>query len=70
MGTLAVTGLLTGLALIVAGTAGIGAVVQAVPWLLEALRWAGALYLFWFAVSSASGAMRRLMSRSCSRCGR
>lgn len=93
MWTLAVTGLLTGLALIVAigaqnafvlrqgvrrehvglvvlvcmvsdavlilaGTVGVGAVVQAVPWLLDVLRWAGALYLLWFAVTSARSALR------------
>ena len=93
MWTLAGTGLLTGLALIVAigaqnafvlrqgvrrehvgavvlvcmasdavlnlaGTAGVGALVQAVPWLLEVLRWGGALYLLWFAVSSLRAALR------------
>lgn len=44
--------------LILAGTAGVGALVQAVPWLLEALRWAGALYLLWFAASSLRSALR------------
>ena len=45
-------------ALILAGTAGVGALVQAVPWLLEVLRWGGALYLLWFAVSSLRAALR------------
>ena len=44
--------------LILAGTAGVGALVQAVPWLLEALRWAGALYLLWFAASSLRSALK------------
>lgn len=38
--------------LIVAGTAGVGVVTDRAPWLLEVLRWAGAAYLVWFAVSS------------------
>ena len=93
MWNLAVTGLLTGLALIVAigaqnafvlrqgvrrehvgpvvavcaasdavltvgGTAGVGALVTAVPWLLEVLRWGGALYLLWFAATSLRSALR------------
>ena len=44
--------------LILAGTAGVGALVQAVPWLLEVLRWGGALYLLWFAISSLHAALR------------
>ncbi|MDN5692489.1 MAG: L-lysine exporter [Micrococcaceae bacterium] len=44
--------------LILVGTAGVGALVQAVPWLLEVLRWGGALYLLWFAVSSLRAALR------------
>ena len=32
--------------------------MQAVPWLLEVLRWGGALYLLWFAVSSLRAALR------------
>lgn len=38
--------------LIMAGTAGVGVVTDRAPWLLEVLRWAGAAYLVWFAVSS------------------
>ncbi|MCT2042970.1 LysE/ArgO family amino acid transporter [Pseudoclavibacter alba] len=44
--------------LITAGTAGIGIIVEAVPWLLEVLRWAGVLYLVWFAISSFRSAAR------------
>ena len=44
--------------LILAGTAGVGALVQAVPWLLEVLRWGGALYLLWFAITSLRAALR------------
>lgn len=50
--------LLSDAVLILAGTAGVGALVQAVPWLLEALRWAGAAYLLWFAATSARAALR------------
>ncbi|MFP5310983.1 MAG: LysE/ArgO family amino acid transporter [Actinomycetes bacterium] len=38
--------------LIAGGTAGIGALVTRFPGVLEALRWAGAAYLLWFAVRS------------------
>lgn len=38
--------------LIFAGTAGVGVVTDRAPWLLEVLRWGGAAYLVWFAVSS------------------
>ena len=38
--------------LIFAGTAGVGVVTDRAPWLLEVLRWGGAAYLVWFALSS------------------
>ncbi|WP_277245624.1 LysE/ArgO family amino acid transporter [Micrococcus terreus] len=38
--------------LIFAGTAGVGMVTERAPWLLELLRWGGAAYLLWFAISS------------------
>lgn len=44
--------------LIVAGTAGIGALVTQFPGVLEVLRWAGAAYLLWFAVRSFLSAAR------------
>ena len=43
---------LSDLALIVAGTAGLGALVTGAPTLLTALKWLGAAYLVWFAVRS------------------
>ncbi|MGC5047919.1 LysE/ArgO family amino acid transporter [Micrococcus porci] len=50
--------LLSDAVLIAAGTAGVGVLVTAVPWLLEALRWLGAAYLLWFAFGSARSALR------------
>jgi L-lysine exporter family protein LysE/ArgO len=38
--------------LILAGTAGIGALVESFPRILDILRWGGAAYLTWFAVRS------------------
>lgn len=37
-------------ALIVAGVAGLGAVIQALPWLLAVMRWGGTAYLLWFGI--------------------
>ncbi len=44
--------------LILAGTAGIGTVVEHVPALLDVLRWGGAAYLTWWAVRSFVSALR------------
>lgn len=44
--------------LIALGNLGVGALVTAVPWLLEALRWGGAAYLAWFALRSFRAAFR------------
>ncbi|WP_022872923.1 LysE/ArgO family amino acid transporter [Nesterenkonia alba] len=44
--------------LIAAGTAGVGAILDTAPWLLEVIRWAGVAYLLWFAVRSFRSAMR------------
>ena len=38
--------------LMAAGTAGLGALLQGVPWLLQAFRWLGVAYLVWFAIQS------------------
>jgi L-lysine exporter family protein LysE/ArgO len=38
--------------LMAAGTAGLGAVLQGLPWLLETFRWLGVAYLTWFAYRS------------------
>ena len=45
--------------LIAAGTLGIGAVVERAPVMLDVLRWAGAAYLLWFAISSFRSAVPR-----------
>jgi L-lysine exporter family protein LysE/ArgO len=44
--------------LIIAGVAGLGAVIQQVPLLLEVFRYAGAAYLIWFGI----GAVRRAIN--------
>ena len=36
--------------LIFAGVAGLGAVIQALPWLLAVMRWGGVAYLLWFGI--------------------
>ncbi|WP_300342535.1 LysE family transporter [Nesterenkonia sp.] len=38
--------------LISLGTAGVGAVLEHAPWLLDVLRWVGVVYLLWFAARS------------------
>ena len=45
-------------ALIAAGVAGVGAAVEAVPWLVTAARWAGAAFLLGYAVIAARRAWR------------
>jgi L-lysine exporter family protein LysE/ArgO len=44
--------------LIVAGVAGIGAVVQHAGWALDVVRWLGAAFLTWYGLSSAWRARR------------
>ncbi|MGQ7786155.1 LysE/ArgO family amino acid transporter [Nesterenkonia sp. K-15-9-6] len=44
------------LLLIGLGTAGVGAVLEHAPWLLQVLRWAGVAYLLWFAWRSFASA--------------
>ena len=44
--------------LIAAGTAGLGAVIQAAPVALEVIRWFGVAYLLWFAFNSARNAFK------------
>ncbi|WP_082810389.1 LysE/ArgO family amino acid transporter [Kocuria varians] len=44
--------------LISLGTAGIGFVIERVPWLLDALRWVGVVYLAVFALMSFRSAFR------------
>ncbi|MET3773389.1 L-lysine exporter family protein LysE/ArgO [Arthrobacter nitrophenolicus] len=45
-------------ALILGGTAGIGALVTRFPEALEVLRWGGAVYLVWFAIRSFAAALK------------
>jgi L-lysine exporter family protein LysE/ArgO len=49
---------LSDLALIVVGVSGVGAVLQAVPWLVEVIRWAGAAFLVGYGVLAARRALR------------
>lgn len=44
--------------LIALGNLGVGVLITALPWLLEALRWGGALYLGWFALQSFRSALK------------
>ena len=44
--------------LIVAGVAGIGAIVQHAGWALQAVRWFGVAFLTWYGLSSAWRARR------------
>ena len=49
---------LSDLALIVVGVSGIGAVLEAVPWLVDVIRWAGAAFLVGYGVLAARRALR------------
>jgi L-lysine exporter family protein LysE/ArgO len=49
---------LSDVALILAGVAGLGALVQAAPALLAALTWGGAAFLAWYGVRALRRAMR------------
>jgi len=49
---------LSDLALILVGVSGIGAVLQAVPWLVEVIRWAGAAFLVVYGLLAARRALR------------
>lgn len=44
--------------LIFAGIAGLGAVIQGLPWLFEILRWFGVGYLTWFGFNSLRSAFK------------
>lgn len=45
-------------ALIALGIAGLGAIIQGLPWLLEGVRWFGVAYLTWFGIKSVSSAFK------------
>jgi L-lysine exporter family protein LysE/ArgO len=49
---------LSDIALIIAGVAGVGAVVQHADWALQAVRWFGVAFLTWYGLSSAWRARR------------
>jgi len=49
---------LSDLALIVVGVSGVGAVMQAVPWLVDVIRWAGAAFLVAYGLLAARRAIR------------
>ncbi|WP_307045052.1 LysE/ArgO family amino acid transporter [Agromyces ramosus] len=49
---------LSDLTLILVGVSGIGAVLTAVPWLVEVIRWAGAAFLVGYGVLAARRALR------------
>jgi L-lysine exporter family protein LysE/ArgO len=44
--------------LIALGIAGLGAIIQGVPWLLEGVRWFGVAYLTWFGIKSVRSAFK------------
>lgn len=44
--------------LIALGILGLGSLIQALPWLLEIIRWFGVLYLTWFGIKSLQKAFR------------
>ena len=45
-------------ALIALGIAGLGAIIQGLPWLLEGVRWFGVAYLTWFGIESVRSAFK------------
>jgi L-lysine exporter family protein LysE/ArgO len=49
---------LSDLVLILVGVSGIGAVLQAVPWLVDVIRWAGAAFLVGYGLLAARRAIR------------
>jgi L-lysine exporter family protein LysE/ArgO len=49
---------LSDLALIIVGVSGIGAVLEAVPWLVDVIRWAGAAFLVGYGLLAARRAIR------------
>ena len=58
VGVVVVLCMLSDAALILGGTAGIGALVSRFPEALDVLRWGGAVYLVWWAVRSFVSAAR------------
>ena len=58
VGAIVTVCVLSDIALIIAGVAGIGAVVQHADWALQAVRWFGVAFLTWYGLSSAWRARR------------
>jgi L-lysine exporter family protein LysE/ArgO len=58
VGAIVTVCVLSDIALIIAGVAGIGAVVQHADWALQAVRWFGVAFLAWYGLSSAWRARR------------
>jgi L-lysine exporter family protein LysE/ArgO len=44
--------------LIIAGIAGLGAIIQSLPALLEVIRWFGVAYLLWFGIGALRNALK------------
>lgn len=55
--------------LISVGTAGIGFLIERVPWLLEIFRWGGVIYLVGFAIQSFRSAMKPQGLQAAGECG-
>ena len=49
---------LSDLALIIVGVSGVGAVLEAVPWLIDVVRWAGAAFLLGYGLLAARRVLR------------
>ena len=58
VGTVVAVCALSDLVLITAGVVGIGTIVERAPWALTVVRWLGAAFLTWYAVSSLRRARR------------
>jgi L-lysine exporter family protein LysE/ArgO len=58
VGAIVTVCILSDIALIIAGVAGIGAIVQHADWALQAVRWFGVAFLVWYGLSSAWRARR------------
>ena len=58
VGAIVTVCILSDIALIIAGVAGIGAIVQHADWALLAVRWLGVAFLTWYGLSSAWRARR------------
>jgi L-lysine exporter family protein LysE/ArgO len=69
VGRVATVCTLSDFALIIAGVAGIGAIVQHAGWALQAVRWFGVAFLAWYGLSSIWRARRPASSLNAARGG-